>query len=116
MNETTIDNIRDFLENNVKERLSVCRCINSYDGSMDFCDYYDNIEELAEIIESPYELAKSIIYGDVTSVDEPVRCDVYGNLETVSESDLEEESENYIDEILNLSDSCRITEMSKLSN
>ena len=60
--------------------------INRYDGSFEFVDAYE-LEELASMMDA-YELARAIIYGNVTNVCEYVRFNGYGNLENVSEYDI----------------------------
>ena len=103
MKERTYEAIYTWLEENVEERLEICRNINSYDGSMDWADSWD-LEEIASFTDS-YELARAIIYGNVTNVNENVRYNGYGNLENVSDYDLEKESENYISEIIDFIES-----------
>lgn len=98
MKSKTIEVIKNYLLENPEERLQICKEINSYDGSMDFADT-TTIEELAEIMDA-YDLARAIIYGNVGNVDFDVRFNAYMNLESIYPYDLENESENYIDEIL----------------
>ena len=47
-----------------------------------------------------YTLASAIIYGDVKNLDLPVKFDGYANLKSIYPYDLEGESEDYIDEII----------------
>ena len=103
MREQTIEAMKTWLEENAEERLDICKSINSYDGSMDFSDF-TYIEDLAEYTDA-YELARSIVYGNVTSIENPVRYNGYANLENVYEYEIEEESENYISEIIDFIDS-----------
>lgn len=97
MREETRELLKNWLEENGEDRLTICREINSYDGSMDWADTYD-LEELASCTDA-YELARSIIYGNVTNIENEVRYDGYMNLENVDEYDLEKESADYITEI-----------------
>lgn len=99
MREETRELLKSWLEENSEERLSICRGINSYDGSMDWADTWD-LEELASSIDA-YELARAIIYGEVTNI----KDNAYGNLETIDEYDLEQESKDYIDEIIDFIES-----------
>ena len=57
------------------------------------------------LFRSAYELARSIIYGDVTNIEDEVRYNGYGNLESVESYDLEEKSADYITEIIDFIDS-----------
>lgn len=103
MNDRTYEAMRTFLEENAEERLSICRNINSYDGSMDFCDSQD-LEDIASWM-SAYDLARAIIYGNVTNIEDEVRFNGYGNIESIDSYDLEKESENYISEIIDFIES-----------
>ena len=103
MKEQTYEAMKTWLEENAEERLDICKSINSYDGSMDFSDF-THIEDLAEYTDA-YELARSIVYGNVTNIENPVRYNGYANLENVDEYEIEEESENYISEIIDFIDS-----------
>lgn len=91
-----------------EELLALFRECNGWDGSFDFVDVWD-IEELAHSIDG-YELARAIIYGNVTDVCENVRFNAYGNLEAVSDFDLYNECEENIDELIEylLDNSCHI--------
>ena len=104
MNKLQENAIREYLLENEEERLDICRSIDSYDGSMDFCNTWD-LEELCNNSSDAYEIARSIIYGNVNNVNDDVKYNAYGNLESVSEYDLESESESYIDEIIDFIDS-----------
>ena len=103
MKTETRELMEEWLKENSEERLNICKSINSYDGSMDFSDF-TYIEDLSEYVDA-YELARSIVYGNVTSTENPVRYNGYANLENVSEYEIEEESENYISEIIDFIDS-----------
>ena len=98
MKTKTIEAIRNYLLENPEERLQICREIDSYDGSMEFTRT-TTIEELAETMDA-YELARAIIYGEVDNIDFDVRFNGYSNLESVTSYELEDESENYIQEII----------------
>ena len=82
------------------ELLDVFREANRWDGSFDFVDAFD-FEELASMTNNAYEFGRSIVYGDVTNINDPVRYNAYGNLESVSENNLELEARGYIDDLVN---------------
>jgi len=84
--------LNDYLDGDL---LNLFREANSYDGYFDFVDAFD-IEDLCSMVDDKYELVRSVIYGDVTNVDDMVRYDAYGNLESVSEWDLIEECRDSI--------------------
>lgn len=75
--------------------LMLFRDANSWDGYFDFVDAFD-IEDLCSMVDDKYELVRSIIYGDVTNVNDMVRYDAYGNLENVSEWELMKECQDSI--------------------
>ena len=103
MREETRELMKTWLEENAEERLNICKSINSYDDSMDWSDSFD-LEELASWTNA-YDLARAIIYGNVTNVNDEVRYNEYGNLESVDSYDLEKESADYIEEIIDFIDS-----------
>ena len=76
--------------------------INSYDNRLDNLDYEENSEDFfsAYYSSNPYELARAISYGSYEFMDEYVRIDVYGNLESISESTFNDLIEEYKDEII----------------
>ena len=83
-NEEIESRLKDYLDDDL---LNLFREANSWDGSFDFVDAFD-LEDLCSMIDDAYELARSIIYGNVENVCYPVRYDAYGNLETVTKYDL----------------------------
>lgn len=97
MNEKLLRERIEELDN--ETLLSLYRECNSWDGTFDFCDVWD-LEDLASCITDGYELARSIIYGDVTNVVDPVRYNGYGNLETVSEYDLYDDCKYYKEDLI----------------
>ena len=98
MNEKLLRERINELDN--ETLLQLYRDCNAWDGSFDFCNVWD-IEELAGCMSSnAYELARSIIYGSVTNVMDPVRYNAYGNLETVNEYDLYNDCDCYKDDLI----------------
>ena len=98
MNEKLLRERINELDN--ETLLQLYRDCNSWDGSFDFCNIWD-IEELADCMNSnAYELARSIIYGKVTNVMDPVRYNAYGNLESVSEYDLYNDCDYYKEDLI----------------
>lgn len=84
--------LMDYLNDDL---LRLFRDANSWDGYFDFADAFD-IEDLCSMVDDKYELVRSVIYGDVTNVNDMVRYNAYGNLESVSEWDLEKECQDSI--------------------
>ena len=102
MKTITQEAIKIYLLENPSKRLEICKEINSHRNSMDFVEI-TTIQELAETMDA-YTLAGAIIYGDVKNLDLPVKFDGYANLKSIYICDLEDESENYIQEIINYID------------
>ena len=50
MTVATFDAMQEWLEDNPEVRAEMCREINQYDGSMDFADVFDSIEDAIEIL------------------------------------------------------------------
>lgn len=98
MKTKTQEVIKEYLLENPSERLEICNEINCFNNSMDFVEI-TTIQELAETMDA-YTLASAIIYGDVKNLDLPVKFDGYANLKSIYPYDLEDESEDYIDEII----------------
>ena len=82
------------------ELLSLCREINSYDGNLDQFDIFE-MDEFDEMLEgkTPTEIVNSIRYGGFASTDEYFRFNGYGNIESLSYADIEEELDSYLGEI-----------------
>lgn len=75
--------------------------INGYNDSLDQFNVYENDENFFEMFypEKPYEAVQAAYYGEYNYNDEYVRFNGYGNLESLSEWDLEREMSNSLDEI-----------------
>lgn len=83
-----------------EDLLSICQQANSYDGSFDWCSAFDaeDIGIFADGLDT-YELLCSIVSGNVNNVNDMLRFNAYGNLENVSQRELEEEAANSTSEI-----------------
>ena len=89
-NEITFEELQEML----------CDCI-SYDGSFEDLDYRENDEDFFETyFRTKDEVARAICYGDYNYTDDFVRFNAYGNLESASKYQVEEEIENYREEII----------------
>ena len=89
-NEGTFEELQEMLYD----------CI-SYDGSFEDLDYRENDEDFFEnYFRTKDEVARAICYGDYNYMDDFVRFNAYGNLESASKYQVEEEIENYREEII----------------
>lgn len=61
--------------------------INSYDGHLDYLDYYDNNEEFFDMYfgTNTIEAVRAVCFGDYRYADDYVKFNSYGNLESANE-------------------------------
>ena len=108
MTEATFEAMQAWLEENPEVRAEMCREINSYDGSMEFADVYDSIEDaIANLDIDAVEAARMTFFGEVDNWYNAVYIDVYGNFADAgpdAQEYIEEESTEYIDEIIDFID------------
>lgn len=93
--------IKECLLNNEEVLFDVVQQLNSWNGCLEWLEFYDNDEEFFEtFFKDRLELARAICYGDYNYNDGYVRFDGYGNLESISEHDMMELLEDSIEEIV----------------
>jgi len=91
-----------YLQENGDVALDVARELNSWYGNQEWCDAWDPEEYIDNCVteaESAKELIRAMYYGGATINDELWRINGYGNLEGVTESELEEEASDYARDI-----------------
>ena len=108
MTENTHEAMRSWLEENPSVRANICREINSYDGSMDFTEVFEDIESAIEELDiDAVEAARMTFFGDVSNWYNAVYINAYGNFADAgpdAQSYVEDMSEDYIDEIIEFID------------
>lgn len=108
MTEATFDAMREWLEDNSSVRAEMCQVINRYDGSMDFADVFEDIEDAIETLDiDAVEAARKTFFGDVNNWYNAVYIDAYGNFADAgpdAQEYIEDTSEDYIDEIIEFID------------
>lgn len=108
MTESTFDAMREWLEDNPSARAEMCQAINSYNGSMDFADVFEDIEDaIVNLGIDAVEAARKTFFGDVGNWYNAVYIDAYGNFADAgsdAQSYIEDMSEDYIDEIIEFID------------
>lgn len=94
--------LKEYLLDNIDELKNIVGEINSWDGSLDYLEYYENDEEFFNMFFEgrPMEVARATYYGDYNFMDEYVHFNGYGNLESCSEYEYEDELKSYINEII----------------
>lgn len=96
------ENIKNYLLGNEKELLNIVQEINSYNGSLDNLNFYENDEEFFNTFfaDNPMEVARATFYGNYKYCDQYVRFNGYGNLESFDEYEAMKEIKAYIDDIV----------------
>ena len=102
MQEKKYESIIEYLKNNVdtiKELVSEC---NSWDGSLEDYYYYENDEDFFQTFfyNKVDEAVRAVCYGSYEYMDDYVRFNAYGNLDSCSEYQLEKELQDGVEEIL----------------
>ena len=96
-----MERIRKYLLNDVEELDCVVREINSWDGSLDWLEAHENDGEFFDTyFDSAFEAVRSAHYGSYDYSDDLVRFDSYGNLESFSRWEYEDELKDNIDDII----------------
>ena len=96
-------NIKNNLLNNINVIGEIVIEINSLDNSIEFLEYYENNEEFFNtyFYNNPMEAVRSSFFGSYDYSDEYVKFDVYGNLTSANNHEIEAEYKDYIDDIVN---------------
>ena len=108
MTVATFDAMREWLEANPSVRAEMCQVINNYNGSMDFADVFEDIEDAIETLDiDAVEAARKTFFGNVGNWYNAVYIDAYGNFADAgsdAQSYIEDMSEDYIDDIIEFID------------
>lgn len=85
-----------------EQLLEMVREVNSWDNSLEEFEYWDNDEDFFSTFfnDNPMEVARSVQYGNYNYNDDFVSFDGYGNLESISRYDLDEELKHSAEEIV----------------
>lgn len=96
---TTTELFEQLSTSDLIELVSEC---NAWNGCMENLQVYGFDEDFFDNFfhNNPMEAARATFYGDVNWYDELIRFNVYGNLESLSEAQYEEELEYCRTEIL----------------
>lgn len=97
-----MEEVKAYLLNNVEELKNIVRELNSWDGSFEDLDVYDNDEDFFETFFNgkPMEAVRAAHFGDYSYAATYVRFNGYGNLETLDDYQYERELKEQIDEIV----------------
>jgi hypothetical protein len=94
-------NLRSYLLENMEELKSLVWDINSWNGSLEYLEVWENDEyTINEIFTNPYEALRSSYYGGYNINDDYFKFNAYGNIESLNNYDYEEELKDNIEEII----------------
>lgn len=102
MERTTLQQqIKELLMGNDNLLMQAVQDLNSWDGSFEDLQFYENNEEFFNMFfqENPIEAVRASYYGEYKYSDEYVRFNVYGNLESMDEYKVIEEMRDQVEEI-----------------
>lgn len=86
--------------NNIDLLKSVVSDVNSYDGSLEYLDYWQNDDDFFECnFNDKMEVARAVCYGEYNYTDDMVKFDGYGNLKSISQWEYEAELKDDKDDI-----------------
>lgn len=95
-------NLKEFLLENIETTNGIVQELNSWNGCMDQLDVRENDEEFFQVYfeGKPMEAVRAAVYGEYNYTDEYVRFNGYGNLESLTQWQLENEIKESIEEII----------------
>ena len=96
---TKLEQIKEVVSiGDLKEMVREC---NSWNGSLDWLECYD-MDEFDDLMSGmkPWEIARSCYFGSFNPCDEMFRFNGYGNLESLSDYEFEDELSSYEREII----------------
>jgi hypothetical protein len=94
-------NLRSYLLGNIEELRFLVSEINSYNGSLEYLEVWNNDGfTINELFTDPYEALKSSYFGNYNFYDDLIRFNSYGNIESLSYYDYEIELRDNIEEII----------------
>jgi len=109
MNKISYEDMINYLQNNVDTLEEMVNEVNSYNGCLEEYKWEINDEEFYDIFfKDKMEVARAVYYGgnSYNYMEEYVRFDAYGNLETTDDynmrRDLQDGASEILDEFLEL--------------
>lgn len=95
-------NLKSYLLENINELKILVGEINSYNGSLDYLEAWENDEyTINELFyNNPYEALRSSCYGYYNINDDLIKFNAYGNIESLNENEYDIELIDNIDDII----------------
>lgn len=99
-----MENIKQYLLGDMDMLKDVVRDLNGWDGCLEHLEAYDNDEEFFNVFfeGKPMEAVRASHYGEYEFMDDYVRFNGYGNLESLTEYQYQQELKDEIDNIVDL--------------
>ena len=94
LTEAQYETLRQYLSDlSTDDILSIVRQINGYNSDLNNLVWYDIDNEFNELLDglTPWEIARSIFYGDFNPCHSYWRYDAYGNLESTNFIDYDDD-------------------------
>lgn len=97
----TLEQIKEMLLELGDDKLrDVAQNLHSYNGCLDYLDYWENDDEFFDtFFQTKDEAVRAVCYGDYTYTDEYVIINAYGNCDSVSEMEYYSLLEDSVDDI-----------------
>lgn len=98
------EKLKKLLLENEELLIRTVQKINSWNGSLDHLEYFENDEEFFNMFfeNKVIEAVRAVYYGNYNYNDDYVKFDGYGNLETCNYYDFIEELQENINEIIEI--------------
>lgn len=98
-----MERLKNYLLENEETLQDVVREINSWSGSLDWLEYYENDDDFFECyFKDKAEVARAVYYGDYRYNDDYVKFNAYGNLESCCKYEYIEELKDYVDDVVEI--------------
>ena len=95
------EKIREYLLNNEKTLLRVVGDLNSWNGCLENLDFWLNDGDFFSCcFENPIDAVRATYYGDYNYNDDYVKINAYGNIDSYTEEEKNEEIKDNIDDIV----------------
>lgn len=95
------EKVKEYLQENEEVLMEIVNEINSYDGSLDWLEFYENDDDFIEnMFQTKRDAVRAVYFGNYNYADDFVKFNGYGNLESYSEYQVIEEMKSYIDDII----------------
>ena len=93
--------IKEYLLNNEDVLIDMVHELNSWNGCLDYLDFWENDEEFFNtFFDNPMEAIRATYYGNYNYNDDYVKFNGYGNIDSYSEYERIEEIKDSIEEIV----------------